>query len=817
MNSPTVPDETPDTPAALPGSDSPPPGAELSVAPPAVIPRRHDLIAIAILAVLATLFFIDVVVGLQNFYMRDLTRYYYPAKHALREIVLGGEFPYWNRLFSAGQPMAANPEHEVFYPLTWLLLLPNYDFAYRLHILVHVYITLIGMYALLRSMRNGIPASFFGALIWGLGGVFLSYINLLPIMFCAAWIPLTALFARRLLLTRRWRDFALAGLFLGIQCLVGEPTTVLQTGFILGMYALYRGWYSPRRFVDTLRNVALIGAVSIAGFLVGAAQMLPAWDHVGDSARSRAFEFTLVSAWSMPWAKLAELIYPNILGHISIDRVMWYWAGGLYPNMGSPFIFNVYSGLLLPSLIVAAVFIRPRGSVIVFLLVLFSLVLALGSNTPLLKFLYDADLATSVRYPEKFILIATFALIVFGARLLQRVLDGDEALREAALGFAFAVTMVAGLIVILGSTPLYDQWFMRLWGMKPGGGTTRMINISERDWMVALSRGVLLCVLLSSIRTLRRPIWLTAAALFVCADLGLVVHSINPRMPARFFTEKPPVEKTLPANRNDYRVFHESDWYGTENPAKQYFSAGSAVYWIVRNGLFPMTPAGSGVATVLERDYDKTALHPTIDLTDSVWDLKRSGRADWYRPFMAMSNAWYRASYRPHESERKRVRGDMKNSNPIQFLEVTHYPRYYFADQLVPIRDRHDFVDKLKTATYSDRVAFVRNVRPFVPGSGLVRSYRETSNTATIEVSADAPAFLVMSVTPHKYWNIAIDGRRVRSVSTNIGYQGIEVPRGQHTVSMKYRNPLVVQGSILSAIMAATLAGIALLAGRRRP
>ena len=37
-----------------------------------------------------------------------------------------------------------------------------------------------------------------------------------------------------------------------------------------------------------------------------------------DSARSRIFEFDLVTAWSMPWAKFAELIYPNILGHISI-------------------------------------------------------------------------------------------------------------------------------------------------------------------------------------------------------------------------------------------------------------------------------------------------------------------------------------------------------------------------------------------------------------------------------------------------------------------------------------------------------------------
>jgi hypothetical protein len=822
MNPPTTPDDAPEVTSAPLPDEAPIDVSEPIVlapvvekAPPAVVPRRHDWIAVALLSAIATIFFIEIVAGTQNFYMRDLTRYYYPAKHALREIILNGEFPYWNRLFSAGQPMAANPEHEVFYPLTWLLLLPNYDFAYRFHILIHVYITLIGMYALLRSMRNGVAASFFGALIWGLGGVFLSYINLLPIMFCAAWLPLTALFTRRLMITHRWRDFALAGIFLGVQCLVGEPTTVMQTGLILGMYALHRGWHSARRVKGMIQNVALVGAVSIAGFLVGAAQMLPASDLVGDSARSRPFEFGLVSAWSLPWPKLAEVIYPNILGHISIDRVMWYWGGGLYPNMGSPFIFSIYSGLLMMSLVVAALFIRPRGSVLVLSLTTFSLLLALGSNTPALKFLYDIKVASAIRYPEKFILIAVFALIVFAARLLQDVLDGDDALREAALGFAIAVTLVAGVVVLSRFTPLYDQWFMRLWSMKPGAGTTRMANISYHDWIVALSRGILLCVLLASVRILRRPIWLTAAALFVCFDLGLVMREINPTMPARFFTQKPPVERTLPANRNQYRVFHESDWYGTEMPAKQYFSTGASVYWIVRNGMLPMTPAGAGIATVLERDYDKTALHPTMDIVDCVWDLKRSGRTDWQRPFMAMSNAWYRASYRPFDAERKRAGGNMTRANPIQFIEVEHYPRYYFADQVIPVRDRHDFVEKLKGGTYSDRVAFVQNHKRFVPGRGAVSSWRETANTASIDVTADSASFLVMSVTPHKYWNIEVDGRAVRPVVTNIAYQGIEVPGGRHTVTMRYRNPKVVQGSFVSIGVFTMLSAIALLARKR--
>src|SRR4051812_15392376 len=227
------------------------------------IVHRSDKIAVTALLLLATLFFADVLLGINQFYMRDLTRYYYPTKQILREIVQHGEFPYWNRYYSAGQPIAANPEHEVFYPLTWLILLPSYDLGFRLHILVHVWIGLFSMYALLRSMELRHFASFAGALAFGLGGIYLSYINLLPILFCAAWLPLTCLYARRFLLHRTLRDFALTTFFFGLQVLVGEPTTILQTGILLGMYALYRGWYSTPRLSKMFTRVLWVGAMSI--------------------------------------------------------------------------------------------------------------------------------------------------------------------------------------------------------------------------------------------------------------------------------------------------------------------------------------------------------------------------------------------------------------------------------------------------------------------------------------------------------------------------------------------------------------------------
>lgn len=790
-----------------------------------VSPRRHDLLALGLLFALTTAFFYDVLIGSHNFYMRDLTRYYYPAKQVLREVVQGGEFPYWNRHFSAGQPIAANPEHEVFYPLTWLILLPSYDVGYRLLILIHLYIGLFAMYAMLRSMELRPPAAFFGALSFGLGGIYLSYVNLLPILFCAAWLPLTCLYVRKFLLQPRWRWFALASLFLGLQFLVGEPTTVMQTGLLIGMYALYRGWYAAeqyggRRFwrdrvPEMLARVAFIALISIAAILMGAAQMLPAIDHVGDSARSRPFDFSLVSAWSMPFAKFAEVLYPNVLGYISIKNVMWYWGGGLYPGMGSPFLFSIYAGLLIISLAMAGAFVRPRGGRFVLLLVILSTLLALGGNTPLMKLLYHAGIATSIRYPEKFILIAIFAVIIFAARMLQRLLDGDEAVRDAALGFILATTVVAAFFAILSYTDIYGRSFTKLWGLTKGAFATKMIVLSRTGWIIAAARGTLLFVLVWFIRSVKRPLWLALLLLFVMIDLGPVVHQLNPRMPARFFTEEPAVMRHFPKDRSRFRVFHDADWHGQEDEAKRYFSTGSAVYWIVRNGLFPETPAGHGLNMVIDRDYDKTALIPTIDFTDSVWDVKRNGRIDWWQPFVAMTNAHYRGVYKDFETEKKRVKGKMAEAEAVDFQPAGNNPRYYLADQVVTIRNRRDFVSKLVGASYSKNVAFVKEPG-FVPASGTVHGWRETANTATIDVESRGRGFLVMSVTPHKYWRIAIDGKPAAAQVTNIAFQGVVVPPGRHRVTMEYRNTLVDLGMKISVVTTVLLLAVALFARLKR-
>src|SRR5579859_4986607 len=152
----------------------------------------------ALMALAILLLFFDVLFLGHGFYVRDVYRDYLPSRFVLRSIVAGGDFPFWNRLYSAGQPLAANPGFQVFYPGTWLVFLPGFPWGFHFEIVVHIALAAVGMFLYLRSMA--LRTAF------ALGGAVLSLTNLLPFLTSVAWWPWILMFARK----KRWGLFAIA-------------------------------------------------------------------------------------------------------------------------------------------------------------------------------------------------------------------------------------------------------------------------------------------------------------------------------------------------------------------------------------------------------------------------------------------------------------------------------------------------------------------------------------------------------------------------------------------------------------------------------
>ncbi|HEX2835436.1 MAG TPA: hypothetical protein VHW00_20660 [Thermoanaerobaculia bacterium] len=711
--------------------------------------RRHDRIALAIVILVPLVLFADVLFGDRVLYFGDVSGYHWPLEKVLREIVQHGEFPQWNPYVSAGQPLAANSAHRVFYPPTWLILLPSFRAGFHLLIVFHLMLAAAGMYALLRSMElRPFPATI-GALAFGCGGLLVSATNTFPFLFSAAWIPLVCLFTRRFLRGDR-RAFAYAALALAMQLLIGEPTTVLQTGIVLAFYARRR-----------ILSVALIACVAL---LLASVQLLPLLDLFRDTNRARGATFERVAMRSTPPLRLAELVTPYPLGsfapHVRNPRL-----DELYPGT-APFFRSIYIGMLLGALAVAALVTRIRGRGLFLSILASSLLLAAGSHTPLLRLLHDLGVAAVIRYPEKFLIMGIFAAIVFAAHALERLLDGDRAMR---------IAMLAVLVVI---------------------------GIASRD---QLGRVAALLLVIAALPRLRKPLALAAIAAFVLVDLATVVIPLAPRIDASFYDE-PRALQALPRDRNDYRLFSLAEWSTKSRNAQAYLLDHPDWPWIRRNELLPLSPLSWNFRLALDNDYDLTGLARSTDFTLAASKLAEEKHPDWINAFAAMSNIRFIGVYRNPGAAFAEAGGIVRNVEPVRFAGGKGTPRHYFSSRLVSIRDTNDFLAHLRRERFPRDVAFIE-AAAFTPSAARVLQVHETNNGARIDVESEGTAFLVMSVTAHKYWQLAIDGRAVRAIPTNIAYQGVIVPRGRHVVTMRYANPLLWIGAAISAIALAALIG----------
>jgi hypothetical protein len=758
-----------------------------------------------------TILFADVLFFGSTFFYRDVSLYFHPTWRLVREIVLSGHFPLWNHWYSGGQPLAANPDYGVFYPVQWLILLFDYALAFRLHLLIHVYIALAGMYLFLRSLALRVPSAVFGALAFGTGGFFLAYLSIPTILFPLAWVPLILMFVRRFLLRPNVRSFACAAAALAMQLLVGEPTTILQTGVLIASYSLYRGYRDGAggRLRASARVLALSAMVIVAASLIAAPQILPMIDLFGDTARQGGIgSFAVVSTWSMPPVRPLELFFPAILGRSENSGAL-YWGMKLYGGHNAAYIASLYCGLLVGVMALTGLIARRRGRVFVAMIVFFSWLVAIGSNTPLLRLLYDAGVFSSFRYPEKFFLLAMVALIVFAAVTFDRSVRGDRHLQFLSLSVSAVVLGVALIFFGLSWTAGYASWMQSIWSI-PERILPVVVAVSRWDWLRALvSASVITVLFLVLFRRGTSRAWYAAVMLFVVADLGLIAGRVAERFPPEFL-DPPPIVRDLPPDPSPYRLFSELQIAYDRGRAPSW--PGNGRFWLARNALFPRTPAAWGYRTVIDGDYDITNLEPTRNLYAAARRTLDLGLDELPEVFYAISNVGAVVRMKPGDPRRFLI--DPEQQAPAYVSPVGPYPRYYFADQMVQFSGLEDFVEKTMRREWSRHVAFV-DWGAFAPAEGRVVSVRERPNDMLLDVESSGRGFLVISVTPHRYWRATIDSRPAPLMVTNVGYQGLVIPRGSHRVELRYRNPVIVAGGVVSLLTILSLSAAVLLSRRR--
>src|SRR5437867_4537248 len=204
-----------------------------------------DLWYPVLLMVAGILFFSDALFSSKNFYFRDILTFHYPLHKVMIESYSRGEFPLWNPYLYLGQPMLANPNYMAFYATNLFHLFLPFNYAFKLHFIVHPLLGGLGLYFMQRRLGIDGLAAFGGSLVYQFSGPVLSFLNLYSIVQAVALMPWTGWAFFGALYDSRWRRIFVFGAILALQIITFEPLLLQCSLWLLAgltlLYLLERG------------------------------------------------------------------------------------------------------------------------------------------------------------------------------------------------------------------------------------------------------------------------------------------------------------------------------------------------------------------------------------------------------------------------------------------------------------------------------------------------------------------------------------------------------------------------------------------------
>jgi hypothetical protein len=180
---------------------------------------------------------------------RDQGDFFYPLKLYTADRLRAGEIPLWNPLSGAGEPWLGNGQSGVFYPPTFLFLLPWPSIAGILFLLVHFAIAVWGMRRFLRQEGVSESGALFGSAAFAVCGFAASLAAFWNHFGAWSYLPAIAWIARSGI---RSRGALLALAFLvALQAMAGSPEICAITVLIALALALRPRTDPERPWVDS--------------------------------------------------------------------------------------------------------------------------------------------------------------------------------------------------------------------------------------------------------------------------------------------------------------------------------------------------------------------------------------------------------------------------------------------------------------------------------------------------------------------------------------------------------------------------------------
>ena len=675
--------------------------------------------------------------------------------------------------------MAADPNHSVFFPATWLFLLRPFSSAVRAGFLASALALPLLVFAGLRGLRLSPFAAATAAAAAAASGPAQSLASFPS----TGWI--VALFLPYLALvgspTRR--SAMLAGVVLGLAILSGEPVMAIEFCLLGALFAAVRG-----RATTVWNAARSLGLPVGIGILVGAPQIVAAAGLFGETVRGGGLPTSSGPAYfSVRPLRAFSVLWPGLFGDVMSPDRAGYWGKAFF-DAGLPYIFSLAIGTAALLLLPAAS--RDRLGRRLLLLAGVAAIASCGRFLPGGERFLALPGVSSLRYPEKWLFFAALAALAAAAVGLERLRSGDRGARKSVIVSAAVVASASlAAAAAIGALPGFS--FRRLLAAR----------IVSPD-LAASSRPILSAISNDFLQVAGYSFLAGAAALFV-RPAGRAAVAVAALLLFELFTRG---FDSLPfAPKSFYDAAPEAARIATRAGGRTYFDREEQ---IALDPLRPMRPAVWGLSFAGNNDIDRfspqRSFFFSLDLSRLSFAEPRKAALLRLAGVRSVSTIDPAAAVVPGmeplaETSAGRVLRELSGGRRL---------RVVFGARVVPNGSsaRAALADP---AFDSESEAILEGAAPRLTAEGFggASAVETGPDREVVEATASSPALLVRSETFDPNWTARIDGREVRVVPADFAFQAVALPAGRHRIVFRYRNPLVLWGMFASL---ATLFGCAI-------
>jgi hypothetical protein len=742
-------------------------------------PLHIPLWAIALVFIATTLIFFRAQIFGAAYFWEDFTDYVYPAQVFAAKFLHAGELPFWNPYTFSGAPFLADVAVGFFYPPNMLLALFVHDgklsaFAVEFVIIAHFALAQFSMFLLMRSFSVSDAGALISAVSYGFSSYLVCHAFHPMMVEHCAWFPLAWLYFRKTLVSdepfrQRLHSSLLAGLVLGVMMLSGHPQTTLYLVLLLFFYTVWAFVTSVTDKKVATPNTLHYGILAALPIIIGAGifavQLLHSQEFAAYSERNN-FSLEKASLGALQLQQLFTLVVPKLFGFALGQQASEPLSVPFYLENGGFYYWETAFYVGIPALVLGiigfAVSLVSResenlGGLMLFAFI-FAILYALGTNGFLFELMFKLPLFDRFRIPSRMLIYCVLGLTMMAGIGFDALWKNKPSILRTSLIASGIVAVIAllgasGILASLAGAP--SELVERYSGVLSGFGIVAFV-------FIVLMVIILWLVVRGTLKPLVGGVVLTLLSFL---DLSLVGSAFNQNMvnPAETY------ERTGAAIPQRMRA----DAMPTDSLYRLSIRTRGAMLMSQNQGLITPVMLYEGYMPILiER---RLPLAPTGEQTLDLLNIRYA---------VAIDSASGEPFFRERQSAfpRARMLYDVVETTPDKSADLAKSGTVNFSTQAL--------IEKPLAVPLPKQVPNAVQHR--------VHCTQYSANRIGYDVETAENGLLTLSEIWYPAWKATLDGQETEILRTNYSLRGIAVPKGKHTIVLRYDSSAFRLGAWIS-------------------